>query len=191
VGTIVGTVAYMSPEQSQGKKVDAPSDIFSMGSVLYEMITGRRAFPRDTTFSTRTAIARDEPKPVSELAPEIPRDLEKIIRRCLRKDLDYRFQHMDDLKVALRELKQESDSGKLRPTPAVRKPNRSKFAFAVAALLIAVSAGLSWFTRGRAPAARPYRNVVLTRMTDDSGLTTDPALSPDGKLLAYASDRGG
>jgi serine/threonine protein kinase len=190
-GTIVGTVAYMSPEQAQGKKVDARSDIFSLGSVLYEMITGRRAFQRDTKFSTLTTIARDEPKPVSELAPEVPRDLEKIIQRCLRKDPDYRFQHMDDLKVALREMKEESDSGKLRPVPAVGRPTRSRLVLAFAALLIATCAGIWWLTRGRVPAARPSRNVVMTRMTMDSRLTTDPALSPDGKLLAYASDRSG
>src|SRR5207245_1284602 len=82
-GTIVGTVAYMSPEQAEGKTVDARSDIFSFGSVLYEMVTGRRAFHGDSKLSTLSAILKEEPKPVTRIAPDVPRDLGKIIARCL------------------------------------------------------------------------------------------------------------
>ena len=110
-GTIVGTVSYMSPEQAEGKKVDARSDIFSFGAVLYEMVTGQKAFQGDSKMSTLMAVLKQEPKPISQLVPATPRDLEKIINRCLRKDLGQRFQHMDDLKVELEELKKESDSG--------------------------------------------------------------------------------
>ena len=85
-GTIVGTVSYMSPEQAEGKKVDARSDIFSFGSVLYEMVTGQKAFQGDSKMSTLAAILNQEPKPISQLVPGIPRDLEKIIKRCLRKE---------------------------------------------------------------------------------------------------------
>src|SRR5580765_7182634 len=93
-GTIVGTVSYMSPEQAEGKKVDARSDIFSFGSVLYEMATGRQAFHGDSKMSTLAAILNQEPKPISQLVPGIPRNLEKIIARCLRKDINRRFQIM-------------------------------------------------------------------------------------------------
>ena len=112
-GMIVGTVVYMSPEQAEGKKVDARSDIFSFGSVLYEMVTGQKAFQGDSKMSTLAAILNKEPKPVSELNRAMPRELEKIINRCLRKDPGQRFQHMDDVKVELEEFKEESDSGTL------------------------------------------------------------------------------
>jgi len=115
-GTIVGTTPYMSPEQAEGKEVDARSDIFSFGSLLHEMLTGERAFCGDSTLSTLSAILKEDPKPVSSIRHDVPRDLEKIVSRCLRKDPDRRFQHMDDLKVALLDLKEESDSNKL---PAV------------------------------------------------------------------------
>src|SRR5690348_12492368 len=105
-GAIVGTVAYMSPEQGEGKKVDDRSDIFSFGSMLYEMVTGRQAFHGDSKLSTLSAILKDDPKPVSAVAIDIPRDLEKMINRCLRKDPDRRFQHMGDVKVALQELRE-------------------------------------------------------------------------------------
>jgi serine/threonine protein kinase len=89
-GKIVGTVAYMSPEQAEGLKVDARSDIFSFGSVLYEMVTGRRAFQGESKLSTLSAILHKEPKP---LGSETPRDLVKVVERCLRKDREKRFQY--------------------------------------------------------------------------------------------------
>src|SRR5271165_4399827 len=105
-GTILGTVAYMSPEQAEGRKVDARSDIFSFGSVLYEMTTGRPAFSGETKMSTLAAILHKEPSPVREIAPDTPRELERIINRCLRKDADRRVQSMADVKVALEDLKE-------------------------------------------------------------------------------------
>jgi serine/threonine protein kinase len=111
-GSIVGTVAYMSPEQAEGRKVDARSDIFSFGSVLYEMVTGRRPFEGATKMSTISAILQKEPPPPGGLAPNLPAELEKIILRCLRKDRDRRTQHIDDIKLALEELRDDSASGK-------------------------------------------------------------------------------
>jgi TolB-like protein/cytochrome c-type biogenesis protein CcmH/NrfG/predicted Ser/Thr protein kinase len=114
-GMILGTVGYMSPEQAEGKPVDARSDIFSFGSVLYEMLAGRRAFHGETNVSTIAAILREEPKPLSQVSDGLPHEVERLVKRCLRKDRQHRFQHMDDVKVALEELKEESDSGELIP----------------------------------------------------------------------------
>jgi len=100
-GTIVGTVAYMSPEQAEGKKVDARSDIFSFGAVLHEVVTGCRAFQGETRASTLAAVLKDEPKPASQVAVGLPREVDRLIRRRLHKDPAHRVQHMDDLGVAL------------------------------------------------------------------------------------------
>src|SRR5205809_317734 len=122
-GTILGTVAYMSPEQAEGKKIDARSDIFSFGAMLYEMITGRRPFRGDTTISLLAAILREDPKPPATLVEAVPRELERILFRCLRKDPARRFQTMGDLRVALEELREEMEAGKLSevaPAPVRR-----------------------------------------------------------------------
>jgi serine/threonine protein kinase len=125
-GAIVGTVAYMAPEQAEGKTVDARTDIFSFGSVLYEMVTGQRAFHGDSPLSTLTAVLREEPKSISTMSEGLPRELERVITRCLRKDPERRWQSMADVNVALRELKEESDSGALRAdVPSVRRRYRA------------------------------------------------------------------
>ena len=192
-GALLGTVAYMSPEQAEGKKVDGRSDIFSFGAMLYEMVTGRRAFQGDSNLSILTAILRQDPRPPSQLGEPVPRDLERIIARCLRKDPARRFQHMDDLKVAIEELKEESESGALLagvPAPAPAAPARRWLLSLVAGLALAMAAGVGtvwWMNRSRKPAAPGQ----LRRLTFDSGMTVSPAISPDGKLVAYASDRAG
>ena len=126
-GSIIGTVSYMSPEQAQGKKVDTRSDIFSFGVVLYEMVTGVRAFGGDNALSTLSAILRDEARPLAEVAPDVPAQIEQVIKRCLRKNPDDRWQSMQDVKAALTALKHESDSGLLYkpriPDQAAKKRN--------------------------------------------------------------------
>jgi len=185
-GTIVGTIAYMSPEQAEGKKVDARSDIFSFGSMLYEMVTGRRAFHGDSKLSTLSAILKEDPKPVSSITSDVPRDLEKIISHCLRKDPDRRFQHMADVKTLLEELKEESDSGKLTGITAGGTPGRKSrlpWALAGTALLLAALGMGLWLMH---PTSHAIPKAVP--LTSYRGQQIYPAISPDGKQVAFAWD---
>ena len=116
-GSIIGTVSYMSPEQAEGKRVDTRSDIFAFGSVLYEMLTGRRAFEGTSGISTLSAILRDEVKPIYETAPDVPPLLEQIVLRCLQKDPDSRWQSMKQIEGALTTLQRQLDPGSQYGSP--------------------------------------------------------------------------
>jgi Tol biopolymer transport system component len=175
-GALLGTVGYMSPEQAEGKPVDARSDIFSFGTLLYEMVTGRRPFERESSLSTLAAILNEEPKPVRELAPHLPPELEQILARCLRKDPARRFQHIDDVRVALEDLRQET--GTLPSTPMPRWRRWVWLCIAIAAVL---ALALVWWLH-EPPAAGELREVSLTSYP---GPQSDPALSPDGNRVAF------
>jgi serine/threonine-protein kinase len=123
-GSIIGTVSYMSPEQAEGKHVDARSDIFSFGDVLYEMVTGKRAFEGRSGISTLSAILRDEVRPIYEAAPDVPPLLEQIILRCLPKDPSARWQSMKEIEGALLALQRQLDPGGhyVPPVPSTQMP---------------------------------------------------------------------
>jgi len=189
-GTILGTASYMSPEQAAGKPVDARSDIFSFGSVLYEMVTGQRAFQGDSKMSILAAVLNREPKPASEISTALPQDLGKIITRCLRKDPNRRFQHMADLKVALEELKQESDSGLLGIKEGIDssgKPTRVSLlrwvTLAVAGVSLAVAA---WFWFSRSTTGQPEGVLTAVPLTTYPGHERSPSFSPDGNQVAFS-----
>jgi len=188
-GTILGTAAYMSPEQAEGKPADARSDVFSFGTVLYEMITGRRAFSGATRMSTLAAILSAEPPPPSQAIPGLSPDLEKLILRCLRKSPERRWQSMADLKVALEDMREELDVRKVAGYSVSTRAARWKTILAVSAAIAAVAFGAWWLATRPRPEARP--TTFLTRLTSDVGWTDYPAISLDGKMLAYASDRSG
>ena len=121
-GSILGTVAYMSPEQAQGKRVDARSDIFSFGVVMYEMLTGTKAFDGDSAISTLTAILRDDVKPIAELVPNVPAEVIEIIGLALRKDPKDRWQSMQVIHTVLTAQKQKFDSGTFSNSGFVNNP---------------------------------------------------------------------
>jgi serine/threonine protein kinase len=183
-GTILGTAAYMSPEQAEGKKVDARSDIFSFGSVLYEMITGRRAFRGETRVSTLSAILKEEPQPISTIAEYVPHELERIVARCLRKDPARRFQTTADLRIALEELKEESESGKMVERVAASPDTRS-WLWALSAVGAVLLAAAAWFMRSY---VSPSPQQTLVPVTTYPGSELFPSFSPDGKQIAFFWD---
>jgi serine/threonine protein kinase/Flp pilus assembly protein TadD len=140
-GMLVGTAAYMSPEQARGDRVGPASDVFSLGSLLYEMITGRRAFGAGTTLATLAAVLRDEPVPIHEITADVSVDLEKFVARCLRKDPTRRFQHLGDVKLRLEEILADLQSAAAQP-PAHRMVTR-KGADAPASVAVLPFADLS------------------------------------------------
>jgi serine/threonine protein kinase len=184
-GSILGTLGYMSPEQVQGKKVDTRSDIFSFGAVLYEMITGRRAFEGDSPIATMTAILRDEVAPIATLVTGVPAQLEQIVTRCLRKDPAARWQSMEQVEAELRVLKQQSDSGVLYKLviPQARRSSSKTLAIGAAAVFLTVAAaGGWWWSANRSavpPIAQPAAEVSVA--TTPAAPVPPPA-PPDSAL---------
>jgi eukaryotic-like serine/threonine-protein kinase len=192
-GVVVGTAAYMSPEQAQGLKVDGRSDIFSFGALLYEMVSGRRAFSGDTRMSTMAAVLERDPPPLRDVAPMHPRQLERLIAHCLQKNPAHRIQSMSDVAIALGDLHEEasSSSGSAIVPASASSRYRSRRLWMAGAGAIAVVAAIGVSMRP-GPAQNPIAATPVIRpLTFDAGISTDPTLSPDGKLLAYASDRAG
>ena len=191
-GTIVGTLQYMAPEQLEAGAVDARTDIFAFGAVLYEMITGRKAFSGKSQASLIAAILSSEPEPVSTVQPMAPPTLDRVVMTCLAKDPDERWQTAHDLML---ELKWVAESGSEASTAApimVRGRNRERLAWIVAgALLLGLAAALLFIT---ANSRRPPAEVSATRFvisaSEKQGLLY-PSISPDGRRLVYPASTEG
>jgi eukaryotic-like serine/threonine-protein kinase len=181
-GKVAGTAGYMSPEQATGRKVDARSDVFSFGAMLYEMVTGRRAFAGNSTAETLAAVLREQPKAPSEVVTGLPRELERLILRCLRKDPDRRFQHMLDVKVELLEIKEESESGPVASAVPARR-NRLRWLAAGLAGALALSAGGWLLWRARSADIPP---PLVVSLTSTPGRESEPTFSPDGNQVAFS-----
>jgi serine/threonine protein kinase/Tol biopolymer transport system component len=195
-GQVLGTVAYMSPEQAQGKPLDSRSDIFSFGVTLYELAAGERPFRGDTPTSTLAKILETEPKPLGDIRSDLPGELLRIVRRCLRKKPEERFQSTGDLVVALKELRQEKPSGPSKgwsdaaPLASPRRGRRFVALAAVALIVVAAVIGVTmWRNRQH---ASPKPEAVLKQITwnPPENEVIDAAISPDGKFLAYVDRTG-
>src|SRR5579864_6651577 len=177
-GMVMGTVGYMSPEQVRAQDVDHRSDIFSLGTVLYEMLTGRRAFQKTTAADTMSAILNEEPAPISQVAPNIPPALHRTVQRCLEKSPEQRFQSASDLAFALEALSDSAPSSATNPVTTLNA--RASWKWLVAAIiLIAFSAVTAvWLTRS--PATPVVEGV--TQLTND-GEVKPASLETDGSRI--------
>ena len=188
-GLVMGTPAYMSPEQARGAAVDARTDIWAFGCVLYEMITGQRPFPGTSTAEVIAAVIERDPDwtPVSHVSPPIRR----LLRRCLQKDPRRRLRDIGDARLEIDEAEADDETkpGKSDPRKA-RRPWRWMTTGLTAALIVAAGAwfGYRWIFL-TSTTARP--DVVFERITDAIGLEDAPAISPDGKSIAYVASAGG
>ena len=186
-GAIVGTFRYMSPEQVEGKEVDGRSDIFSLGAVLYEMLTGQRAFPGKSQLSVASAILEKEPTPVTTIKPMTPPALDHAIRRCLAKNRDERWQTARD--VAL-ELKWIADSGlqAVVPAPVVApRKFRERLAWAVAAGFAVTCMALAIGFVRRSPQPAQLLRSSLLPPSGSSFLPYNFAIAPDGSRFAFVA----
>ena len=178
----------MSPEQAEGKSLDSRSDIFTLGILLYELATGIRPFKGDSVLTILSSIVRDTPPPAIELNPSLPRALSRVIRRCLEKDPENRYQSAKDLRSDLRDLLQEITSGEVDgPAPAALRRRRRPALLIAAAAAAPVFALAGWlardYLRGAPVALVPERVVQLTT---DPGIEASPTLSPDGRWMAFS-----
>jgi Tol biopolymer transport system component len=181
-GMIIGTFQYMSPEQVEGKEVDGRSDIFSLGAVLYEMLTGMRAFAGKSQLSVASAILEKDPEPLSAVKPSSPAALDHAIRKCLAKEPDARWQSASDLASQLSwiaELQTQTEAA--RPIVASSKMFRAGWLVSAGLLLLLGGGGAAWWSEGRQAMQTMYFSSAVRAVANDV------ALSPDGKTVAMVA----
>jgi Tol biopolymer transport system component len=193
-GVALGTVPYMSPEQARGEELDARTDLFSFGAVLYEMATGQPAFAGATTAIIHEAILGRAPSPASAVNPQIPPELDHIIDKALEKDRDLRYQHAADMRTDLKRLKRDTRSGSASGVSAPKPPAQwrlRKWILGAVAVILLAAAGFYqlWKLAGRFRASPPAP-PTHTQITF-VGNVGYPAISPDGKFIAYVTGNEG
>ncbi len=191
-GATVGTVAYMSPEQVRAKELDARTDLFSFGAVLYEMATGTLAFRGESAGVICRQILDSSPTPAIRLNPDLPLELDRIINKTLEKDRSLRYLHASDIRTDLQRLKRDTDSRGARKisSPFAAKPH-TWLLWTLAALLVAALG--AWFAAHRfeREVQNPLASAQFSRLANFNGAKTDPAISPDGNFAAFISNRSG
>jgi Tol biopolymer transport system component len=196
-GTILGTFQYMAPEQLEGKAADQRTDIFALGGVIYEMATGRRAFRGKTQASLITAIMSSEPEPMAKLQPLTPPALERLVKKCLAKDADDRWQSAHDIADELQWIG-ESGAQAMTNAATVTQPvtavaasssKRQWLAWGVAALAVLAALAFAWayFRRAPAESRATYTYLPWPEKTEVSGDNGSPAISPDGRRIAFTA----
>jgi Tol biopolymer transport system component/predicted Ser/Thr protein kinase len=198
-GVVVGTIAYMSPEQASGMPLDARSDIFSFAVVLYELLSGRRPFAGATDLELLQTIIHRAPDPLGPSGHSVPPALQSIVEKALEKDPAERYQSMRELVVDLRRLtrRKVEDAAPVSQAAAMTTPRaRWQTVVGLAAIVLSlVAAGVvGWLTRGTSPPPsvdNPLANAQFTRFTDWEGTELDAAISPDGRFVAFIADRDG
>jgi len=200
-GTILGTVSYMSPEQARGETLDQRTDIFSLGVVLYEMVTGERPFKGKSAIDILHAIINQEPAPATEFNSQLPPELSDILAKALAKEAPERYQHAGDFELDLRRFKRALESNSLISTqrsaisPGAQKPTLTVATIIVGALVVLGVAAAAWligqWTASHKGSSVGLENVTLTPLTTDPGYEGEPSFSPDSETIAYVSDRTG
>ena len=193
-GMIMGTVGYMAPEQVRGEPADPRTDVFAVGAVLYELVSGRRPFQRPTAAETMTAILREEPPDLTSVRADISPALDRIVRHCLEKDPDDRFQSGRDLAFALQELADSQGSGAARavaagaPARTVRRRDRARWLLLGGAIGFACVGLLWWRTIPPTPVAASQVLFTFSSPWNDAVLGS-PSVSPDGTRIAFIAQR--
>ena len=190
-GTSLGTPAYMSPEQARGEPVDRRSDIWSLGVVLYEMVSGQLPFKGEREAAVSYAILNEEPEPLTALRSGLPVELDRIVGKALAKDRDERYQHVDEMLVDLQSLKKERESGARRQAqaPAVLvRGSRAGWYVALAVAGVAVIVAASVWLGVWVPTGEPQGPLRSVPLTSDPGSERHPSFSPDGNQVAFAWD---
>jgi serine/threonine protein kinase len=181
-GVVMGTVGYMSPEQVKGQAADHRSDIFSFGAILYEMLSGRRAFHGDTSVETMSAILKQDPPELTESSRMVPPALDRIVRHCLEKNPEERFQSARDVAFNLGNLSELSGSSTALAATKARRPWVGVAALASALVMLLLLAAYWLSTR-----SRPATPIVFHRLTYELGTLSSARFSPDGHTVVYSA----
>src|SRR6266567_813253 len=186
-GTIVGTFQYMSPEQVEGKEVDGRSDVFSLGAVLYEMVTGTRAFEGKSQLSVASAILEKEPAPISTVKPMTPPALEHAVKRCLAKPPDERWQSASDLASVLKWITESGSPAGQSGGAELRRMKGERIAWLAAILLLLAALFTVYYKRPAAPNRPTWSYILPSERTAFSNFSGPAVVSPDGQKLAFVA----